>query len=99
MASTKATLGSGARLADYLCASLLVRVFPAERVHEALDAHGVNAQRIRRFPAAAGGKRAGNTPRELEAYQRDAPGCQRCGGKSSICSAGCVGSRVSTSLM
>ncbi|MCM0610251.1 MAG: transposase domain-containing protein [Ideonella sp. WA131b] len=54
MARTKATLGSGARLADYLSASLLARVFPAERVHEALDAHGVNSQRIRRFPAVAG---------------------------------------------
>lgn len=54
MARTKATLGSGARLADYLSASLLARVFPAERVHEALNAHGVNSQRIRRFPAVAG---------------------------------------------
>jgi Insertion element 4 transposase N-terminal/Transposase DDE domain len=54
MARTKATLGTGARLADYLSASLLARVFPAERVHEALDAHGVNSQRIRRFPAVAG---------------------------------------------
>lgn len=44
-------------------------------------------------------KRAGNTPRELESYQRDAPGCQRCGSNSSIRPAGCVGSRVSTSLM
>ncbi|MCM0607393.1 MAG: transposase domain-containing protein [Ideonella sp. WA131b] len=33
---------------------VLARVFPAERVHEALDAHGVNSQRIRRFPAVAG---------------------------------------------
>jgi hypothetical protein len=54
MARTKATLGSGARLADYLSASLLARVFPAERVHEALNAYGVNSQRIRRFPAVAG---------------------------------------------
>ena len=44
-------------------------------------------------------KRAGDTPRELEAYQRDAPGCQRCGSNSWIRPAGCVGSRVSTSLM
>jgi len=54
MARTKATLGSGARLSDYLSASLLAKVFPAQRVHEALDAHGCNSQRIRRFPAAAG---------------------------------------------
>lgn len=54
MARTKATLGSGARLSDYLSASLLAKVFPAERVHEALDAHGCNSQRIRRFPAVAG---------------------------------------------
>ena len=54
MARTKATLGSGARLADYLSASLLARVYPAERVHEALDAHGANSQRIRRFPSVAG---------------------------------------------
>jgi hypothetical protein len=33
---------------------LLAKVFPAERVHEALDAHGCNSQRIRRFPAVAG---------------------------------------------
>jgi transposase-like protein len=44
-------------------------------------------------------KRAGNTSREVEADQREAPGCQRCGSNSSICPAGCVGSRVSTSLM
>jgi hypothetical protein len=44
-------------------------------------------------------KRAGNTPRELEVDQREAPGCQRCGSNSSIRPAGCVGSRVSTSLM
>ncbi len=54
MARTKATLGSGVRLSDYLSASLLAKVFPAERVHEALNAHGCNSQRIRRFPAVAG---------------------------------------------
>jgi len=43
MARTKATLGSGARLSDYLSASLLAKVFPAERVHEALNAHGCNS--------------------------------------------------------
>jgi hypothetical protein len=54
MARTKAMLGSGARLADYLSASLLARVFPAEVVHEVLNAHGCNSQRTRRFPAVAG---------------------------------------------
>ncbi len=54
MARTKATLGSGARLADYLSASLLARVFPAERVNAALDAHGRNTQRLRSFPAVVG---------------------------------------------
>ena len=54
MARTKADLNPGARLADYLTSSLLARVFPAERVNEALNAHGVNSQRIRRFPAVAG---------------------------------------------
>ena len=54
MARTKATLGSGARLADYLSASLLARVVPAQMVHEVLDAHGCNTKRLRRFPAVAG---------------------------------------------
>jgi len=54
MARTKAMLGSGARLADYLSASLLARVFPAERVNAALDAHGRNTQRLRSFPAVVG---------------------------------------------
>lgn len=54
MARTKADLNSGTRLADFLAASLLARVFPAERVHEALNAHDANSRRIRRFPAVAG---------------------------------------------
>ena len=54
MARTKATLGDGPRLTDYLSTSLLACVFPAQKVHEALDAHGCNSQRIRRFPAVAG---------------------------------------------
>ena len=53
MARTKAVLGPGARLSDYLCASLLARVYPAQLVHEVLDQHGVNSQRIRSFPAVA----------------------------------------------
>ena len=54
MARTKAVLGQGARLADYLSASLLARVVPAPVVHEVLDAHGCNSQRLRSFPAVAG---------------------------------------------
>ena len=49
------TLGtSGARLADYLSASLLARVFPTSEVHAVLDQAGVNSQRVRAFPAVAG---------------------------------------------
>ena len=54
MARTKAALGSGARLADYLSASLLARVVPPAVVHEVLDAHDCNSQRVRSFPAVAG---------------------------------------------
>ena len=54
MARTKAVLGSGARLADYLSASLLARVVPAAQVHAVLDEHGCNTQRVRGFPAVAG---------------------------------------------
>jgi Insertion element 4 transposase N-terminal/Transposase DDE domain len=54
MARTKAVLGAGARLSDYLSASLLARAFPAEWVHEVLDEHGCNSKRIRSFPAVAG---------------------------------------------
>ena len=53
MARTKAVLGSGARLADYLSASLLARVVPAEMVHDVLNAHGRNSQRLHSFPAVA----------------------------------------------
>lgn len=54
MARTKAGLGPGARLADYLSASLMARVVPPEVVHQVLDAHGRNSQRTRSFPAVAG---------------------------------------------
>lgn len=54
MARTKAGLGTGARLADYLSASLMARVVSPEIVHEVLDAHGCNSRRIRSFPAVAG---------------------------------------------
>ena len=54
MARTKAVLGSGSRLSDYLCASLLARAVPPQMVHSVLDAHGRNSQRVRGFPAVAG---------------------------------------------
>jgi Insertion element 4 transposase N-terminal/Transposase DDE domain len=54
MARTKATLGSGARLSDFLSASLLARVVPPEVVHAVLDEHGRNTKRVRSFPAVAG---------------------------------------------
>ena len=54
MARTKAGLGPGARLTDYLGASLMARVVPPQLVHEVLDARGRNSRRIRAFPAVAG---------------------------------------------
>ncbi len=54
MARTKAVLGSGARLSDFLSASLLARVVPPEVVHAVLDEHGCNTRRVRSFPAVAG---------------------------------------------
>lgn len=54
MARTKALLGNGARLADHISASLLARVVPAEVVHDVLNAHGCNSQRLRSFPAVVG---------------------------------------------
>lgn len=54
MARTKAVLGTGARLSDFLCASLLARVVPPHAVNAVLDAHNCNSQRLRKFPAVAG---------------------------------------------
>lgn len=54
MARTKAVLGAGARLSDYLSASLLARVYPAEQIHQILDEQGRNTRRVRSFPAVAG---------------------------------------------
>lgn len=54
MARTKAVLGDGARLTDFLGAGLMARVVPPEVINEVLDAHGRNSQRIRAFPAVAG---------------------------------------------
>ena len=54
MARAKALLGAGARLSDYLSASLLARVYPAEMIGEILDQHGCNSKRIRSLPAVPG---------------------------------------------
>ncbi len=54
MARTKAVLGAGARLSDFLSASLLARVYPATMIREILDAHGCNSKRIRSLPAVSG---------------------------------------------
>ena len=54
MARTKAVLGAGARLSDYLSASLLARVYPAAMIGEILDEHGCNSKRIRSLPAVPG---------------------------------------------
>jgi Insertion element 4 transposase N-terminal/Transposase DDE domain len=51
MARTKASLGSGARLADYLSVGLLGRVFAASSIERLLDQHQVNTQRNRSLPA------------------------------------------------
>lgn len=42
MARTKAVLGTGARFSDYLSASLLARVYPAEMIDEILNAQSSN---------------------------------------------------------
>ena len=54
MARTKAVLGAGARLSDFMSASLLARVYPFESVSSCLDKHGRSSQRLRSFPATAG---------------------------------------------
>jgi hypothetical protein len=51
MARTKASLGQGARLADYLSIGLLGRIYPASVIEELLNAHEVNTLRSRRLPA------------------------------------------------
>lgn len=51
MARTKAALGTGARLSDYLSASLLARIYPPQVVEAILDANGVNSRRQRSLPA------------------------------------------------
>ena len=54
MARTKAVLGAGARLSDYLSASLLARVYPAAMIGEILDEHNCNSKRIRSLSAVSG---------------------------------------------
>jgi len=54
MARTKAVLGSGARLSDYLGASLLARVYPPGMIGQILDDQGCNSKRIRSLPAVSG---------------------------------------------
>ncbi len=53
MARTKAVLGAGARLSDYLSASLLARVYAPELVQGLLVEHGVHSRRVRSLPALA----------------------------------------------
>ena len=53
MARTRAVLGAGARLSDYLSASSLARVYPSDLVQQVRYEHGVNSQRVRSLPAMA----------------------------------------------
>jgi hypothetical protein len=53
MARTKATLGAGVRLSDYLSTGLLARTCPRAAVEEALRACGRRSQRQRDLPAHA----------------------------------------------
>jgi hypothetical protein len=53
MARTKASLGNGARLTDFLSTSLLARVYPSSLIGDLLDARDCNSQRQRSFPATA----------------------------------------------
>ena len=53
MARTKAILGNGARLTDYLSTSLLARIYPASLISKLLDKHQCNSQRQRSFPATS----------------------------------------------
>jgi Insertion element 4 transposase N-terminal/Transposase DDE domain len=52
MARTKATLTAGARLSDYLSASLLARVYPRELIDAVLAEHGAASRRVRSLPAS-----------------------------------------------
>ncbi|MCC5885611.1 MAG: IS4 family transposase [Gammaproteobacteria bacterium] len=50
MARTKATLSTGARLADYLTIGFLAMNCPVEKVRAALEAHGAQSKRRRGLP-------------------------------------------------
>ena len=54
MSRTKAVLGAGARLSDFLSASLLARVYPAPLIASILDTYDCNSKRIRSLPAVPG---------------------------------------------
>ena len=47
-------MGAGASLSDFLSASLLARVVPADVVHAVLNEHRCNSPRVRSFLAVAG---------------------------------------------
>jgi hypothetical protein len=53
MARTKAVLGSGARLSDYLSTSLLARIYPSADIEALLAKHNLHSRRQRSFPATA----------------------------------------------
>jgi len=53
MARTRAALGNGARLTDFLSTSLLPRVYPSSLIGGLLDTRKCNSQRQRSFPATA----------------------------------------------
>ena len=50
MAQRKATLGVGAGLSDYLCASPLAQVYSPKLIQEILRVHGVERKRLRMPP-------------------------------------------------
>lgn len=53
MARTKAVLGQGVRLTDFLSTSLLARIYPAQLINQLLDTYQCNSKRQRSFPACA----------------------------------------------
>jgi len=54
MARTKAVLGDGPRLSDYLSASLLAQVYPSPLIDATLNTHCCNSKRIRSVSAVSG---------------------------------------------
>jgi len=51
MARTVAELPKGTRITDHISLGVIAKVFPLEKVHEALDAEGRNSKRQRNLPA------------------------------------------------